>query len=344
MAAQAIPIPQGASIADEVVPIPQGASVEGGTETAGLPVREIGAAHPSLMSEAGTFAHTHGPGTGKTWAQVGSDAEQYGKMLAGGAQLLMAGDLLPALSIPKAAAAAAGKVGEFATEHPMLTKMAASGAVNAARRIPYVGKFVPPGAELVPFLMGGGAGAKAAEAAEKGASAIGEDAAKIVTPAQDAAERQALLRAGAPSTVRPGTAQAAGYLHAAGGEGAAAAARPPIDITEFESSPKDWNERWGKYVGRTNEARQEIKAAMGPSETEPSKAVGGQLAQRIADRRSFERAVSEGIKKALKDTGYDAMNLTPEQRTEILERSQEYAQSRMASRRATVETVEGAAK
>lgn len=61
----------------------------------GVPVGEIRAFQPGLMDEAATFARTHGPGTGKTWAQVGSDAETYGKMLAAGAMLPGAAELDP---------------------------------------------------------------------------------------------------------------------------------------------------------------------------------------------------------------------------------------------------------
>lgn len=42
-----------------------------------------------------------------------------------------------------------------AKKHPILTQMIASEAISQARNIPYVGKFIPPYSEWLPFFLGG---------------------------------------------------------------------------------------------------------------------------------------------------------------------------------------------
>lgn len=71
------------------------------------------------------------------------------------------------------APAATSGVGSFvagqAAKHPLITKVLASTAIRQARRIPYVGEFIPPYAEMAPWLglKGTAATAAAGEAEEQ---------------------------------------------------------------------------------------------------------------------------------------------------------------------------------
>ena len=138
--------------------------------TGGAYSREFRANQPSMLERAGTFARTHGAGTGKTFSQMGADAVTEGKRI-GSAALMMPGVAEAGMtaagieSLPGAAALGKivpGSVSKFAAQHPNITKFAASGAIDAARHIPYVGKMIPPYAELYPFFMGGGSKVAAA--------------------------------------------------------------------------------------------------------------------------------------------------------------------------------------
>ena len=55
-------------------------------------------------------------------------------------------------------AAAAGPIvagaAKVAAKHPIITNMALMGAINQARRIPYLGDLIPPGAEWLPWMRG----------------------------------------------------------------------------------------------------------------------------------------------------------------------------------------------
>jgi hypothetical protein len=84
----------------------------------------------------------------------------YTEGLLGG-QVAGAAEEVGVKMLPRAAA--------WAAENPWKAKIAMSGAVNAARHIPVVGKYIPSGAELFPLLMGGGSsgGSKGAAAAEE---------------------------------------------------------------------------------------------------------------------------------------------------------------------------------
>jgi hypothetical protein len=83
-----------------------------------------------------------------------NDTATYGAgsaaVVGGGAGLSMVG--------PSAVAGA----GRVAARHPFLTSM----AISEARKIPYVGKFIPPYAEFVPLLSGGKGAKPSAENAE----------------------------------------------------------------------------------------------------------------------------------------------------------------------------------
>lgn len=68
-------------------------------------------------------------------------------------------------------------LGGIAAKHPIITQTILSSAINEGRKIPYVGKFIPPYAEMLPFLLGGAKGGAAAEAEAGGAAALEKGAA-----------------------------------------------------------------------------------------------------------------------------------------------------------------------
>ena len=63
-----------------------------------------------------------------------------------------------------------------AKRHPLVTRMLASEAISRGRQIPYVGKFIPPYSEMLPFLLGGGTGQAAAAEGE----AVEEEAPRLI--------------------------------------------------------------------------------------------------------------------------------------------------------------------
>lgn len=75
--------------------------------------------------------------------------------MTSGAGVAAAGTILGARALPT--------VGRLAAKHPILAGM----AIGEARRIPYVGKYIPPLAEMLPALLGGKGAPEEAAAAEK---------------------------------------------------------------------------------------------------------------------------------------------------------------------------------
>jgi hypothetical protein len=67
-------------------------------------------------------------------------------------------------ALPLMGAGALRMLGPIMARHPLITSILAGEAIHGARQIPYVGRFVPPYAEMLPLLLGGGKGARAAEA------------------------------------------------------------------------------------------------------------------------------------------------------------------------------------
>lgn len=84
-----------------------------------------------------------------------------------------------------AAPAVVGGASALAAKYPTAARMVASEGINQAKKIPVVGKFIPPGAEILPWLLGGGG----AEPAEEGAPA--EEAAEAPKKVGAAVERDA---------------------------------------------------------------------------------------------------------------------------------------------------------
>ena len=67
--------------------------------------------------------------------------------------------------------------------HPVITKMLMAEALSQARKIPMLGKFIPPMAEMIPFLIGGGSPeAPGAEAESAAPEAEAESEAPSETP------------------------------------------------------------------------------------------------------------------------------------------------------------------
>lgn len=75
--------------------------------------------------------------------------EEQGKLL--GASAIGAGGIVA----PAAARAAVPPIARFAAKHPIIAQTVGSAAIGEARHIPYVGKLIPPYAEMLPFLLGG---------------------------------------------------------------------------------------------------------------------------------------------------------------------------------------------
>lgn len=50
---------------------------------------------------------------------------------------------------------------QFATQHPIIAQLMASAGISEARKIPYLGKLIPSGAELAPLVLGMGKGGTA---------------------------------------------------------------------------------------------------------------------------------------------------------------------------------------
>lgn len=73
--------------------------------------------------------------------------DELGEMI-GGAAALGAAAPVADVAIPAARA--------FARAHPWISGMAGSELISKARQIPYVGKFVPPYAEMLPWFQSGG--------------------------------------------------------------------------------------------------------------------------------------------------------------------------------------------
>lgn len=92
-------------------------------------------------------------------------------------------------------AAAAGPIvtgaAKVAAKHPIITNMALMGAINQARRIPYLGNLIPPGAEWLPWMRG--------KLAEQGETVEPETAA----PQAEAAPAEAAPTEAAPSKLAP---------------------------------------------------------------------------------------------------------------------------------------------
>lgn len=84
-----------------------------------------------------------------------------------------------------AAGPAAALTRSLMQSHPMIASVVLSEAISHARKIPGIGKLIPPYAELAPFMMG--KGAKAAEAAPEAEAAEGEFSDSMKSAEQKAA-------------------------------------------------------------------------------------------------------------------------------------------------------------
>lgn len=123
--------------------MPSMSSMPGAPST--QPMKEMGITVPN----AGRIPGQMSPGN-----EV-SDQQAAGGLAAGavaGAAPLVAGAALPVARTAMA-------------KHPLITSMALSEGISQARKIPYVGKLVPPYAEMLPFLKGGSPAAEAEGAA-----------------------------------------------------------------------------------------------------------------------------------------------------------------------------------
>lgn len=87
-----------------------------------------------------------------------------------------------ALALGSGAEAALPTIARVAAKHPIMSAMVASEAIKEARKIPVAGRFIPPMAEMAPFLFSGGKGAPAAEAEAGTSAAAGEEAAAAPEP------------------------------------------------------------------------------------------------------------------------------------------------------------------
>jgi hypothetical protein len=85
-------------------------------------------------------------------AGVNNEPLSAGQKLLGGAMVggtaLLVGGALGSAAYPT--------IAKQAAEHPIAAQMIGSGLIGQARNIPVVGKYIPPSAELLPFLMGHG--------------------------------------------------------------------------------------------------------------------------------------------------------------------------------------------
>ena len=72
----------------------------------------------------------------------------------GGAALLAAPGEVPG-SVNAAKVAIQRTLGPIVQAHPWLSRIIADAAIHEARKIPYIGGHIPPGAEMLPWFMGG---------------------------------------------------------------------------------------------------------------------------------------------------------------------------------------------
>lgn len=105
-----------------------------------IPAPDIG----KMDQAEGSIARTAGIPGGSTNVRPASDAGLYGAGAGIGAAGLAVGG-------PPAYGAVAG----MAAKHPILAQMIASEGISHARKIPYVGKMIPPYSEMLPYLIGG---------------------------------------------------------------------------------------------------------------------------------------------------------------------------------------------
>lgn len=109
---------------------------------------------PAMNPMAGTqslIAPAHGAGS----LGPGQPEAQPGMGSAGATGLALGAG---AATAPAAVSAALPFIKSFAAKHPFLVQTAASEAISQARKLPGVGKFIPPYSEWLPFLIGGGKG------------------------------------------------------------------------------------------------------------------------------------------------------------------------------------------
>lgn len=136
---------------------------------------------PQPTMETSGIGTATGPGVGsgsKVPRAIQNAPDWVGNAIAAGT----AGGV-GALAGAPALAAAKSAIGPIAARHPVATAMLASEAIGQARKIPYVGKFVPPYSEMIPFLLGEGKGAVAAPAeTAEGAAAPATEAAGTPVP------------------------------------------------------------------------------------------------------------------------------------------------------------------
>jgi hypothetical protein len=115
------------------------------------------------MEEQGSIAV---PNAGRVPGVMSSGNAVTPQQAAGG---LAAGAVAGALPFAGQAAGVAVPAGYqllkgIASRHPVAAQMLAMEAISHARSIPVAGKFIPPGAEILPWLFGGGKGAAEAPA------------------------------------------------------------------------------------------------------------------------------------------------------------------------------------
>lgn len=111
--------------------------------TAGMPGK-MPFTLPSLQGDQAQAATAGLPGGSPNIQPASDTATAVGAGAIGAAGLAVGGP--PALSALRSGIQA----------HPFISQVIASGAIGEARNIPYVGKYIPPGSELLPFLAGKG--------------------------------------------------------------------------------------------------------------------------------------------------------------------------------------------
>jgi hypothetical protein len=107
-----------------------------------------------------TAASPYAP-AGQAEEAMGEGMTNKEQLQEGGNNLLRAGvatagGVLGAPIAAEAFPAVGPTIARTLARHPVATRVGASAAIGAARRIPYVGHLIPSGAELVPLLMGSG--------------------------------------------------------------------------------------------------------------------------------------------------------------------------------------------
>jgi len=217
------------------------------TQTLAKTPFQIGAHTPTLMEEAGTFARTHGPGTGKTWADVGHDALKYGGMLAAGMSLPAASELDPIAPILGRVVKTAGRtLGDVSLYHPLRSVLgspeAESSLMRAWRSTSPEGEALRSARMAEKSLMPGEKAAaaedvrRAATGATSGAGGTSAPKARLVLTPEEAAAQEQMQRIATQRASERGMQYAGGMKPAPGkismGPGAASPAEFAVPATE----------------------------------------------------------------------------------------------------------------